>query len=470
MVGFVKTLRLPILGALILAALGLGCASGINREKYYRPIEADLRAGNTAAAVDAIEKARQEGTYKEKDRFLYYLDAGLAYHYAGQWDSSNIRLTDAENTAEQLFTKSISKGILANTLLNDNVIEYPGEDFEVLYTNLIKAVNYLQLDQFDGAFVEVRRVHTKLNLLEQKYGEAAEELNRRAREDTSGVYVRYEVSDIPFNSSAFARYLSMHMYAADGLYDDARIDYDAFYKAFELQPAIYDFPPPDIVYDAGDSAILSVVGLVGLAPIKTALNLRIRTDENLDLLTVIYDDNRPEGAVFANYPLPDGVGDFYAKLALPQLTPRGSEIAAVRVLADSTLLGEMQLAEDINRVAEATYKTRQSMVLWRTVLRVVLKTFTASKVKNAVDNGGLGGWLAKLATDVVYDLSEQTDLRGGMLLPGRIYVGDFVVPPGTYDLTVEYLDANGHLVERRYVPNVEARSFDFNLVRSFCLR
>ncbi|HOD66478.1 MAG TPA: hypothetical protein PLR32_05660 [candidate division Zixibacteria bacterium] len=456
-------------GALLLV-LAAGCSSGLNREKFYAPLEADLRSGNYAAAVATVEEARSKGAYKEKDRFLYYLDAGLAYHYASQFDSSNLRLAVAERAAEELFTKSISKGVLANTLLNDNVLEYPGEDYEVLYTNLLMALNYLALGKHDDAFVEIRRAHDKLNLLEQKYADAAAAIAADAARDTTGACVAFAGTDVRFNSSAFARYLSMHMYAAEGLDDDARIDSQALADAFARQPNIYAFPPPPVAYAADSGGVLSVVGLVGLAPVKQPLNLRVRTDENLHLLTVIYDDARPEHTVFANYPLPEGIGDFYAKLSLPQLVPRPSEIAAVRVSSGGRVLGELQLLEDVAAVAAASFEARQSIILWRTVVRVVLKTLSASRLKNAVDNGGIAGWLGKLAADVAYDVSEQADLRSAVLLPGRIFVGDFVVPPGAYDLTVEYLDAEGAVVESRHYPGVSVRERAFNLVRTFCLR
>ena len=457
------------LGLFLLLVVG-GCSSGINREKYYAPLESNLRTGNYTAAVTTIEDARRKGVYKEKDRFLYYLDAGLAYHYASQPESSNTRLAVAEQAAEELFTKSISKGILSNTLLNDNVLEYPGEDYEVLYTNLIMALNYLELRRFDEAFVEIRRANDKLNLLEQKYVDAAALIAAEASKDTTGGYVKYTGKQLRFNSSAFARYLSMHMYAAEGLYDDARIDREALTNAFTLQPNIYNSAPPAVAYASDSEAVLSVIGMVGLAPVKQPLNLRIRTDENLNLLTVIYADQRPENTVFANYPLPNGIGDFYAKLSLPQYSPRPSEVAGIRVSADSTLIGQLQLLEDVSSVASATFEARQSMILWRTVVRVVAKTITASKLKNKIDDGGIAGWLGKLATDVAYDLTEQADLRCGALLPGRIFVGDFVVPPGTYDLTVEYLGADGAVLERRHYPKVNVRDRDFNMVRTFCLR
>ena len=51
------------------------------RKGFYDPITAELRNDNFAAATVGLEAARNDGKFGEKDRFLYFLDAGLAYHY-----------------------------------------------------------------------------------------------------------------------------------------------------------------------------------------------------------------------------------------------------------------------------------------------------------------------------------------------------------------------------------------------------
>ncbi|MBU8933683.1 MAG: hypothetical protein KOO62_06715 [candidate division Zixibacteria bacterium] len=454
---------------LSLLVLG-GCGSMATKQKFYEPLTAELRTGEYESVAQKLEAARTEGKYGKKDRFLYYLDAGLTWHYAQRYDSSILRLSEAEQTADDLYTKSISKAILANTLLNDNALEYAGEDYEVLYTNLISALNYLALGMFDDAFVEVRRAGDKLELLEQKYVEAHDRLAQQTREDSSAILVDYKPDAVRFNNSAFVRYLSMHMYAADGLYDDAEIDYSYLQSAFRSQPHIYPFDPPDIDYALDDMAMLSVVALTGLAPVKEALNLRIRADKQLNLLTIIYDDGNDANTVFANYPLPDGLGDMYAKLSIPQLKTRPSQIASVKVIVNGSVLGYLQLVEDIELIAQETFAARQGVILWRTVLRTIGKSLAAHKLKKKVDDGGLGGWLGKLAVDIVHDATENADLRCAHMLPQRVHVGDFRVNPGDYDIRLEFLDQYGAVLATRDIPAVRIRAGDFNLVPSVCLR
>ncbi len=449
---------IAILG-LLSAFIFIGCGAVATRTKFYKPISADLVAGNYTKAARSFEKAK----FDHKDRFLYYIDSGALYHYASDFDTSNVRLTKAENAAEDLYTKSIKRAAVS-VVLNDNVLEYAGEDYEILYTNLLKTLNYLELSDFDDAFVEVRRANLKLQLLEQKYRDAADILNRGEENDTSGTKVNYVPGDVRFNNDAFARYLSMHMYAAEGKWDDAGIDYDFLVDAFQNQPNIYDFDMPNVTYAADSGAILSVVGLVGLCPVKEALNLRIRTDKDLGLVQVLYTDSDNEDTEYGHIPWPV-TADYYFKFAIPKMAIRPSIISSVKVWADDTYLGEVGLIEDVGNIAIETFNAKKNLIYLRSVARAVGKGLATHKLKEKADSGGLGGWLKKAAIDVGSDITENADLRCARFLPGRIFATDFMIPPGTYNLTVEFIDLDGRIIETQRISDYIVNSGDFNLLR-----
>ena len=445
-----------------------GCGSVATRKGFYEPITAELQSGNVDSATVLLEIAREKKKYGQKDRLVYFLDAGLLYHYAGNHQLSNDKLHLGEAAAEELFTKSISRAALS-MLLNDNVLEYAGEDHEILYANLISALNYIALGSFDDAFVEIRRANLKLDQLEQKYAEAAEVLQRGNPDDTNRVEVEYKVDNVRFHNDAFARYLSMHMYAADGKYDDARIDMDFLRKAFATQAHIYDFDVPDIKYQSETGAVLSVVGLAGLAPTKDALNLRLRTDKDLNLVQVFYDLPGTENTEYGHFPAKIS-HDLYFKFAIPQLVPRLSGISHIRVLAGGQPVGELQLLEDVEKVATETFAAKKSLIYIRTAVRALAKALATTKMKKKADTGGLGGWLKKVAIDIGTDISENADLRSSQYLPGKIYVGDFEIEPGVYDISVEYYDLEGNLIDRMYRPDFEVRQGAFNLVEVYSVK
>lgn len=457
-----------LLRAALPLVLLVGCSSVATKKKFYEPITAELRSGNSQAAARMLEAARDKNKYAQKDRLLYFIDAGMLNHYARSYDASNAKLHLAEEAAEELFTKSVSRAA-ASLLLNDNVLEYSGEDYEVLYANLIKALNYIALGAFDEAFVEIRRANLKLELLEQKYADAAAQFQQGSPDDTDRVEIDYEVDKVRFHNDALGRYLSMHIYAADGKMDDARIDHDFLVQAFRSQPHIYNFAMPEVKYFSQDRAIISVVGLVGLAPVKEALSLRIRTDKDLGLVQVLYDDPQNKGAEYGHLPV-KVKADYYFKFAIPKIMPRPSLVSEIRVLANSKLIGELQLLEDVGKVAEETFAAKKSLVYLRTVARAITKGLAAHKLKKKMDTGGLSGWLKKAAVDVGTDLIENADLRSSQFLPGMIYVGDFEIEPGTYDITIEFYLADGSLAGETTYSGYEVVRNGLNLIEAFSVQ
>jgi hypothetical protein len=448
---------------MILAA-SAGCSSVATRMQFYKPIATEARNGNYQAAAAKIDAARAKNKFAEKDRLLYLIDSGLLYHYAENYDTSNARLTRAENAADELFTKSISRAA-ASMVLNDNILEYAGEDYEVLYTNLIKALNYSRLELHDDAFVEIRRANEKLQLLDQKYGDAIEQIRNGQTDDNGKIDIDYGATKVRFNNDAFARYLSMHMYANEGKYDDARIDYNLLDSAFITQPHIYGFNRPDVKYSSDSLAILSIVGLAGMAPIKEPLNLRIRTDRQLKLIQVLYTDGNSANTEYGHFfwPIKE---DFYFKFAIPRIVAQPSSVVRINVIANGQQIGPLQLIEDVSKVAEETFNAKKSLVYFRAVVRCIAKGLSTHKFKSDFKKDDLGSWLAKAAIDVASDITENADLRCTQFLPGKIYVGDFELKPGIYDLKIQFLGGDGQIIRQTEIPQYNVIKNRFNLIEA----
>lgn len=457
-----------ILGVFVGLVFLVGCSSVATHDRFYDAITSELRNQNFDQAVLKLEDARENNKYSKKDRFLYYIDAGLAHHYALGFDTSNSRFSRAEAIADDLFTKSISRAAVS-VLLNDNVLEYAGEDHEILYANLMAAMNYLAVNKFDDAFVEIRRANEMLDLLEQKYAKAARDLKQGAKDDSAGVIIDYTADKVRFNNDAFARYLSMHMYAAEGLSDDARIDRDLMVEAFRTQPHIYDFAIPEVIYQSSERAVLSVVAMTGLCPTKEAVNLRIRTDKDLNLVQILYTDSGGATSEYGHIPMKVSA-DYYFKFAIPRMVSQPSQVSAIRVVVNGDVVGSLQLIEDVGKIAVETFRAKKSLIYLRSVARAVAKGLASHKLKKKLDTGGLTGWLKKAAIDATMDVTENADLRCSHLLPGQIYVGDFEIEPGNYDITVEFLDAHNAVIGSNNFADFPVTKDYFNLAEAVLLR
>lgn len=459
--------RLTLSGLIILFSLS-GCSLFQSGTGWYKPLAIQMQNDQAQNVVQTIESAKKNGMYDHKDRFLYYLDSGLAYHYAQEPDSSIRRLHLAEQAAEDLFTKSVSRDAMS-WLLNDNVLEYPGEDYEILYSNLFKALDFSGKGQWESAMVEIRRADLKLAMLEQKYAGLVNELNRNT-DQKSNSSIAYHVDKIQFHNDALARYLSMHFYAAAGDPDNARVDYDKLKLAFENQPMIYNFPMPKVIYQPSPGqTILSVIALSGLSPVKEKFDLRIRGDKTLNLIQILYTDTHQQDPFYTHIPMLLN-HDFYAKLSIPRVVERPSDISSIWVYTDTGLLGQLQVLEDVYQVAQETFKARKSLIYLRSVARVVAKTIAGYQLKKKVDNPHFDGWLKKILVDVYTDLSEGADIRCCHLLPGKIWVGDFELTPGEYHLRIEFLDRNQRLLSAKEFDHYRIKPGQMNLVEAASFR
>jgi hypothetical protein len=210
------------------------------------------------------------------------------------------------------------------------------------------------------------------------------------------------------------------------------------------------------------------VGLAGLAPVKEALELRLRTDSELDLVQVLYIGLDGQSTEYFHFPMPVD-DDIYLDLAVPQFVDRPHQVTEIKVLADGIPIGSLHLIEKVGMVARETFNAKKSLIYLRTAIRTLTKGLAAYKKKEEVKDEGLGGWLKKAAIDAVYDISENADLRCSRLLPGEIYVGDFEITPGTYDLAVQFMDGAGRVIRTQTFPQYKVLERGPNLIEAFAL-
>jgi hypothetical protein len=396
--------------------------------------------------------------YKDTDLVLYELDSGILSHYAGLYEQSNSELSDAEKAMEAAFTKSISQAI-GSYIVNDNLVDYPGEEYEDIYTNVFMALNYLHLGSTEDAFVEIRRFDNKLKNISLKYAAAIQSAALKAKENNLSTDTAYSSKSLTFHNSALARYISMIMYYESGDIDSAIVDKKYIQSAFQNQVQLYNFPIPTAVDNLfvprnSDLCTLHFVSLNGKAPYK-------------------------EEDVFRTYN--ENTGSYF-KLSLPVLIARPSSVytTVARVVNEN---GEviasipLEKIESIENIAFDTFQQRQAFLYIKTFLRAMTKTTSSSVITNAfndgLENSDSGPWLGtlfQLASSIAIETTEQADLRTSQFLPNSVFVGNVAVPPGNYGVSVEYYNQNGILVYVKDFTNIEVSHGNINLVESICLK
>lgn len=384
--------------------------------------------------------------YTSKDSVLENLDKGIISHYAGEYQRSNQELEKAEKLMEKFQAASVTQAI-GSMMVNDTVMDYAGDPYEDIYTNIFMALNYMQMNNFEDAFVEIRRMDNKLKGLSVKYKKEIDKQKLSLNENSTSV----PKGDIKFHNSAFARYLSMLMYRSEGDYDNAEVDYKYIQQAFKLQASLYDFTVPECIaedFKKPAEARLNVVCFGGRAPLKH--------EEMLPLFAV----------------------DGFYRIAMPIMLPRetvvsGAKITATNVETGAVYTTNSEKLESIQNIAMDTYNGKYSVIVARTIGRMVARlttTIALDVAADKVEDPGLSLLfsLAGLVSKVNMFASERADVRTSRYFPNNVYVAGLDLPAGTYDVKVQYLNKKRHIESETFRKTIKAA--DLNLIESYCLR
>ncbi|MDR0554181.1 MAG: hypothetical protein LBG76_05210 [Treponema sp.] len=424
----------PVIGIVLFAS----CASS----NPYLKVDQEVSRGDYADGISYIDSHKKK-LYRNRDAVLFYLDKGMLTHYDRRYDDSIALLQDGERAIEDAFTKSVTMEI-GTYLLNDTTREYGGEDYEDIYINAFNALNYYHLDNLEDALVEIRRMNNKLRFLASKYDIITTNLQQKALEEHTDI--PYNPESFAFNDSALARYLGILFYRAVGNADDARIDQDRLKLAFANAPDVYPYPVPASVDEElsvpHGMARLNVIGFSGLSPLKEESVIRI--------------------------PLPY---NRWMKIALPVMVSRPSLVRRIEVTAGAAGRFTLELLEDIDAVAQETFKKKAEVIYFKSILRGVIKGTAASVLSAAAEDAsgdtGLALWLTSIGAQIVAEASERADLRISRYFPAKAWVGGINLNPGIYAVTVNYYNAQGRLIASS-VNEVDVKAGNLNLVEALC--
>ena len=435
--------------AMLLVTCATGCGS--YSQKALRVREPLVR-GDPAAARAFLEEEKPGG-----DGLPYLMELGLVLRYQGEFVRSNEVFEQAEILVDELYTKSISKELLAFAT-SDETIPYDGEAWERVLVNYYRALNYVDLGQFESALVECRKINHKLK-----------------------VYA--DSSDDPptYQTDAFAQYLTAILYEAAGAVDDAWVSLrlaDEAYAHYEKAYGVsrpeslrrdllrvadqlrYDddfdrlrerFPDTEFVAtrDLLERAEIVVLYDEGFIPPKT------QSEVLLPILKTEWSDDRHEFAYSLRHryyhprPYKKVELEYLLRIALPtyELAPVEAPGYA-RITAHDTA-ARTEIVEDLDAIARHGLDDRMGNILLRTLVRALGKYAITRSVEN--NKGEVAGTIMNLLTAA----TEKADTRSWLTLPRTVQIARIVVEPGVHDVDVECFSASGTLLETATYEDVE---------------
>lgn len=455
---------IPVLLAQLL--LLVGCTGLWTEKSQYSGTERMLERGDYAAAIAKIEAAKEDA-YTRKDRVVYYLDIGMLYHWDKDYQKSNEMLERAERAIEENFTKSLSRSA-SSLIMNDNVLAYAGESYEDVYLNAFKALNYLELGQYDDAFVEVRRLENKLVHLEGKYSRVARKMS-----EAEEAPITFFAGKNPFQESALGRYLGMMLYRRDGKWDDVRIDREKINRAWRVQPSIYTFPEPNLSAMTErvhpPMARLNIIAFSGQAPDKQAETFYLHSEEDLIVFGNSAENYLGKQELVDLSVLPwEGIEPgYHFKIQLPEMVRLPSRVARISVSVQG-VPATLQPLESLENAAIETFGVEKPLIYLKTISRAIAKGLAAEQAKHELTSSmdEAIAFFTRLATDLLVDTSENADLRVSRFFPGLASVRELHLREGSYDIRVNYYDSAGKLLHADSFPGFEVKAGQINLVES----
>ncbi len=435
--------------AVLAFVLLAGCGPSVNR---YLLIDTSLRA-NDPKGADAIVQ-RTEKEYGEKSLVLYGMDRGMLLQLAGDYQQSNAVLAQAEEELDRLYTRKIRTETLA-FMTNDTALPYEGDPYEQVLLNVLKALNYVALGQWQDALVEARRIDHRLNVLSDRIQEKGD-----------------------YREDGFARYLSGILYESTGDVNNAFIAYRKAYETFDAtrawshtavpsqlredllrtaealhftqELAEYRRLFPDTMWETSQSlqqlAQVVVISYNGRAPRKEDqfLDLPVSLDAlqlvllNRGLSQATRQSNRGVDTVLY------GLNGRVVRVALPRLVPQKTQVPVDRVslIPDngSRVTVNTELVHNVTALAEKALSERMVGITVKALARATAKFAAAEATTRGAqqlagkDAGPLVGLLVGLLAKGLAVASEEADKRSWQTLPDEIHLARVWVPPGRYQV------------------------------------
>ncbi|WP_345977025.1 hypothetical protein [Sulfurimonas sp. HSL3-7] len=381
--------------------------------------------GHYGKAAVASEKEIDRSDRTQRNNLLWYLNAGLAYRFDHN-NSASIKAFDEsewliKHFQEQLLNADISQGT-ASLFVNDTTAPYRGTQYDGVMANTYKAIDYLAMEDNEGARVEFNRAVDRQRRAKAYYAKLIEK-NREAieeqqRNDNKGVDVD---SSMPRAKQVLnEKYPSLYSFEAYPDFINPMVSYLAGIfalsegdnqKAFTLLKEAYgmnrenayireDLAYVDALLDGSALRREPLVWVIiedGLAPVKT--------EWRLDVPVWIFSNNLN-----------------YVSLALPRMQTRMRAFESYSIALEDEVFPS-KLLSDMDRVVMTEFKEEYPAILRRALFSAMTKAFiqyqTQRQMQNSEGNAQALWALASIATTAYTIGSAQADTRSWRSLPKR---------------------------------------------------
>ena len=353
-------------------------------------IEQYLLRQQPGEALKKLESHRPVG----RNESLYLLDKAMLLRMQDQFEDSNIAFEQAKTLTQELDAISLREQAAA-VLINDSMRSYLPRIFEQVLIHCFQAINYLQLEQYDEARVEILQLD---ELLKQE-----DEIQIPFARYLSGLVFEFNHeldNTLIAYRKAYHAYLSNNSAIPLILQEDLLrlTDYlglDEEHQKFAYEFALKDWPRQQEINQQA-RAIAFVFN--GLIPRRHSLEINAHspTDGQLHRISTPFYEHR-------------AVRVYRAELST------GSSASSSEIMAE------------LDKHARAALEKEMPAIIARTIARVSIKNEVVDKTRNNTP-------ALSFALNIATFLTEQADTRAWNTLPQQILVMRLNLPPGSHNI------------------------------------
>ncbi len=487
--GFAMRHLRAVLAAAVLSTSIAGCVSAGAMHVALPPeaaraglTESDwlLRQSMAGGGFDsAAAMVAPDGPLAPDDELLASLYRGSTLYYAGHYDTAGIALDEAAVLADDRFTKSISKNLLA-LLSNDGALPYEPSQTERLMMNYYGMLDYLRRSDPMGAAVEARRISVLLEsfdtrkdsvdvptraVLNYLAGATFEAAGEKADAEVSYRVARALVGDsvLPFPLTGEAKRKAIaaasKMAAAQRVPDakgtarstakkaakavaatvptgEVIVVVEHGYVAHRV-PRMLLVPVTQAEFDKFGSDPAQTVEAAAAISLRTAAFLALQPDQFMwrdsddDGSSFTVGDSSTTSGVSIAYLMPVA----WTSLRRPYHPPwRGT------LVVDSLATQSFGVTADLCNAVANDFRRQRTAALARGIARAGIKLALAKTAEKTAEDkhGAFAGAMAKLGMNAINVVTERPDLRQWRLLPGELSIIRMTLPAGSHDLAIDY--------------------------------
>jgi len=474
-----------VLAAALLSA-SAGCVHG-GRPRVLLPPEA-VRAGLTesdwllrrslsSGGFDsAAALVAPNGALAPDDELLASLYRGSTLYYAGHFDTAGYALDAAAVLADDRFTKSISKNLLA-LISNDGALPYEPSQTERLMMNYYGMLDYLRRGDAVGGAVEARRISALLEsfdtrkdsvdvrtraVLNYLAGATFEAAGEKADAEVSYRVARALVGDsvlpFPLGGDARRKAVAAASQMAAAKKAAAESDMPRAPKKGARSPVAPPVPTGEVVVVVEHGFIAHRVPRMLLVPVTqaefdkfggdpagtvaAAASIGLRTAAFLALQPdqFMWRDSDDDGSSFTVRDSSTVSIAYLMPVAWSTLRRPYHPPWSATLLVDSVATKTFGVTADLCNAVANDFRRQRGAALARGIARAGIKLALAKTAEKKAEDkhGELAGAMARFGMNAINVVTERPDLRQWRLLPGELSIVRMILPAGTHDLAIDY--------------------------------